>query len=84
MSTLRIDDTVLLDCFHDYLEREGARVSRAEFEANLAGKLQTSEFLGDAAILLRTGAAYDDQVADRLVRERLITKLRGEPWKGKR
>jgi len=40
----RLDFAKIVDCFNRYLEHEGLRVSRAEFEANLAEKMEDPEF----------------------------------------
>ena len=82
LTSLALDDGKVLECFERYLEEGKTRISRAEFEANLTAKLQTPAFHGDIAPLLRTGARYDVAAAAALVRERLISKLRGDPWKG--
>lgn len=64
------------------MDERGARVSRAEFEANLSAKLQAREFLDDINPLLPTGTSYDTSAAGALVQARLIAKLPGDPWKG--
>jgi len=50
--------------------------------ANLAAKLRSKQFLGDMTPLLPPDATYDVAVAEVHVREHLIAKLRGDPWKG--
>ncbi len=82
LTSLALDDGQLVACFERYLEESDTRISRAEFEANLTAKLQTPAFLDDIAPLLPTGAQYDVVGAAVLVHERLIAKIRGEPWKG--
>ena len=82
LRSLMLDDEQVVKCFERYLEEGNTRISRAEFEANLTAKLQMPAFLDDIAPLLPTGAQYDVAGAAVLVRERLIAKLRGEPWKG--
>jgi predicted nucleotidyltransferase component of viral defense system len=82
LRSLTLDDEQVVECFERYLEEGNTRISRAEFEANLTAKLQMPAFLDDIAPLLPTGAQYDVAGAAVLVRERLIAKLRGEPWKG--
>ncbi len=39
----------LVECFLRFLEHDGLRVSRAEFESNLIEKLTDTEFTGDVA-----------------------------------
>lgn len=82
LTSLTLDDGQLVKCFERYLEESDTRISRAEFEANLTAKLESPAFLGDLAPLLPTGAQYDVAGTAELVRQRLISKLRGEPWKG--
>lgn len=82
LTSLTLDDEKVVECFERYLEEDETRISRAEFEANLTAKLQAPAFLDDIAPLLPTGVRYDVVAAAVLVRERLIAKLLGEPWKG--
>jgi len=72
----------IIECFQLYMTHEGATVSRAEFEANLANKLSSAPFLEDLRMLVSPEVEYDPGEAARLVRERLLTLLPGEPWKG--
>lgn len=84
----QLDLAKVIECFVRYLEHEGHRVSRAEFEVNMAGKIQAPAFHGDIEPLLapgafQTGAAsYDPEVAYRCVHDALIARLPGDPWKG--
>jgi predicted nucleotidyltransferase component of viral defense system len=82
LSALDADPAKVLQCFARYMDHGGTPVSRAEFEANLAAKLQAASFLEDIEPLLPTGTSYDVAAADRLVRQRLISNLSGHPWKG--
>jgi len=59
------------------------RVTRAMFEANLAEKLASPVFRSDVLPMLRAGDAYDVDAAGALVSERLISRLSGEPWRGR-
>ncbi len=78
----RLDLAKVLECFSRYLEQEGHRVSRAEFEANMTEKMQDTGFHGDVEPLLATVAAYDPIAAYRGVHAALIARLPGQPWKG--
>ena len=69
-------------CFGEYLEAEGHRVSRAELEANLAGKLEDRRFTADLQPLLAPGVEWDLDSAARLIFDEIAPRLRGEPWKG--
>ena len=82
LRTLGVDEAALLDCFLAYLEAEGRSVSRAEFERNLAEKLDDPAFLEDVVPLMAPDVEYDATRAVALVQERLISRLPGDPWKG--
>ncbi len=71
-------------CFGAYMAAAGQRVSRAEFEENLAAKLDDPAFTGDIGPLLAPGieAAYDVADAGAHVGRALVSLLPGEPWKG--
>lgn len=59
-----VDLDRVVEAFRAYTERQGFRVSRAEFEANLLAKLSDREFRTDIAPLLAPGLDYDvDQAA---------------------
>ena len=77
-----LDDGRVVQCFVEYLGQSGLRVSRAEFEANLAAKLADPAFTRDVAPLLGPGVAWDVEGAARYVREELLAHLSGSPWKG--
>jgi predicted nucleotidyltransferase component of viral defense system len=82
LTTLDVNDRHVVECLTEYLERAGMRVSRAEFEANLAEKLRSAGFHNDIQPLLRGGAGYDVDAAAESVRQRLVSYLPGEPWRG--
>ena len=69
-------------CFTAYMKHEKRTVSRAEFERNLFEKETDSAFPDDIRPLLAAGLAYDNSVAVALVRDKLISRLAGEPWRG--
>jgi predicted nucleotidyltransferase component of viral defense system len=73
----------VVECFRRYMEQEGLAVSRAEFEANLAAKLTTTEFREDTGPLVSASVAYDPAVAAELVHSELVSRLPGKPWKGR-
>jgi len=70
-----VDPQRVVDGFVRYLDREGLRVSRAEFERNLDGELQDSDFLADAKPLIADAGGYDAGEAARRVREDFIRRL---------
>lgn len=74
----------LLECFHRYMEFEAKKVSRAEFEGNLIGKMNDVIFLEDIRPLLpsRSTLSYDPVEELKKVQSTVINLLPGEPWKG--
>jgi hypothetical protein len=72
----------VVDCFREYLKADGLRVSRAELEANLAGKLQDRVFTADLQPLLAPGVEWELGRAARLVRDEIAPRLAGETWRG--
>jgi predicted nucleotidyltransferase component of viral defense system len=72
----------VIECFQRYMDHDGAAVSRAEFEANLAAKLASAVFLEDLRPLVPPEAEYDPVEAAEVVKDALIARLPGEPWKG--
>jgi predicted nucleotidyltransferase component of viral defense system len=83
LTSLEIDDRKVVKCFERYLEHEGNSISRAEFEKNMIAKLKDAAFVDDIAPLLPVGVNYDATTAGAVIQERLIARLRGEPWKGR-
>jgi predicted nucleotidyltransferase component of viral defense system len=83
LTQLAIDDAGVVRIFGAYLARAGLRVTRAQFERNLAQKEGLPEFLGDVVPLLPGDGAYDPTAALSLVRQRLVVRLPGKPWRAK-
>jgi predicted nucleotidyltransferase component of viral defense system len=77
----------VVECFERYLDHEGHQVSRAEFEANMHGKMRDPTFHGDIEPLLVSGAfqagpaIYDWEAAFGRVHAALIARLPGKAWK---
>jgi predicted nucleotidyltransferase component of viral defense system len=82
LTTRQVDDAKIVECFNRYLEHGGGAVSRAQFEANLAEKVDTVTFREDIVPLLTSDAVFNPIDSSALIHQRLITKLRGAPWKG--
>ncbi|MCH7533657.1 MAG: nucleotidyl transferase AbiEii/AbiGii toxin family protein [Gemmatimonadetes bacterium] len=76
------DPAALLACFQRYMVEGGHRVTRAQFEANLNGKRADSSFRADVEPLLRSGVAWDFDLAMDAVLERLVASLPGDAWRG--
>lgn len=69
--------------FSEYMKRDGHRVTRAQFEKNMAEKLGDPEFHADIGPLLASGFTWDIETAAHIVSSRLIERLPGNSWKGK-
>jgi predicted nucleotidyltransferase component of viral defense system len=82
----QLDFAKTVECFERYLEHAGQRVSRAEFEANMVGKMRDPVFLGDLDPLVALGTprrpAADPEAGYRRVHDAFITRLHGDAWKG--
>lgn len=76
-----VDRARVVDAFRAYMEHEGRRVTRGQFEENLVGKLRDGRFLGDIRPLLRPDFAWDPDKAGPAVLDQLIARLPGEPWR---
>jgi predicted nucleotidyltransferase component of viral defense system len=72
----------VVECFVEYMHREEHPVFRAEFERNLHAKESDAAFMDDIKPLLAPSVRYDPAEAMRIVREILIEKIPGDPWRG--
>jgi predicted nucleotidyltransferase component of viral defense system len=77
-----VDPRRVVECFHRYIENDGTRVSRAEFEMNLHEKLSDHTFLADIEPLLAPAADWSVDEARAFVWTEIAPLLRGEPWRG--
>lgn len=82
-----LDAEKVVECFKEYVNHDGLSISRAEFEANLAQKLEDRAFSEDLHPLLaeaRDGRyeGFDAVRAGVRVSELLLERLPGDPWKG--
>ena len=66
------------------MKREGRRVTRGQFEENLAGKLQDPEFGPEVLPVLSPTRQWDAAEAAERVSTHLVSRLPGEPWEGSR
>lgn len=78
-----VDRDEVVSIFQEYMRLEGARVTRAHFEANMSRKMEDAAFLGDLSPLLRQGIAYRAADAWDTVYAELVSRLPGGPWKGR-
>lgn len=69
--------------FLRYMDHEGHKVTRAQFEENLAKKMHDPAFLADISPLLATDYEWNPEAEVSVVSSRLIERLPGDPWKGK-
>jgi len=78
-----LDLEKIIQCFDHYMTHVGAKITRAQFEANLTAKLSDDYFTTDWAPLLAIGApAFNAHAAGEHVRTVLLAPLPGDPWKG--
>jgi hypothetical protein len=68
--------------FAKYIEADGAKVTRAMFEQNLAAKQKDPIFTAGMTSLLAHGQAWDFDDAFERVWTGLVVLLSGDPWKG--
>lgn len=80
----RVDPARIVQAFEAYLEHEGAKVTRALFERNMAAKMENAEFVADARALLSADYRWDLAEAMETVARELMARLPGEPWKGEK
>ena len=82
-----LDAGKVIRSFDDCMDVSGARVSRAEFEANLAERLADPVLRADVEPLLARGANTqvdcDAVRAAEAVHRSFISRISGEPWKGR-
>lgn len=77
-----VDPKRIVECFQRYIEHQGLRISRAEFETNLLAKLADEDFDRDIVPLLASGVRWDIKAAAKYVLYELAPIMRGKPWKG--
>lgn len=82
-TTTKVLPERVIGCFLRYMENEGRRVSRAEFERNLLAKRDDPGFLADVGPLLIDARAYNVHQAVDFVMKQLAPLIPGEPWQGK-
>jgi len=78
--TSEVNSARVVAAFSCYMAAGGHRVARADFEENLALKLQDPRFLSDITPLLASGAHWDPAQAAALIRANLCPLLEGEAW----
>ncbi len=79
----KVEPEQVVAVFLHYLGHSGLRISRAEFEANLSAKLMDLTFTQDITSLLAPRVEWNFDEAVRYVRKELLTRIPGDPWKGR-
>lgn len=72
----------IVQAFTHYMKAEGANVTRAIFEENLAGKLKDARFAADMRPLLAPGRTWRVEDAAERISTALMARLPGDSWKG--
>ncbi len=65
----------VVEAFATYMNQEGVRIRRAEYEADLQAKCRNRAFRSDMAKVLPSGVVYDIDAAAQRVRDILIARL---------
>jgi len=78
-----VDPEQIVQCFLKYMENEGHKISRAEYEQNLLEKFNDASFLEDVVPLLIASSGFDFREAKDLLMNRLLPMIPGEPWQGR-
>lgn len=78
----QLDSSKIVECFTMYLSRTGITISRAQFEQHMHRLMSDKKFIHDIIPLLVDSTAFEPHAAYKRVHEALITRLKGEPWKG--
>lgn len=74
----QVDVDKVLMCYHKYMEFVvGKSPSYKQFVANMAEKMQDTEFLEDTNLLLRPEVQFSPEIAYQLVYDRLIDRMDG-------
>lgn len=74
-SAMPVNPDGILEAFRHYMAIEGTEVLRDAFLEQLDLRLADRGFCSDMEPLLRTGLAYDPQMAGKLVRDELLMRL---------
>lgn len=70
-----LDVDALVACFIRYMDHDGQVVKRAQFERNLAAKVNDEGFHRDVPPILATGRTFDHHTAHERVRQALVARL---------
>ena len=81
LKELTVKPERVVTAFSEYMGRDDLRVTRAQYEENMADKLRDSQFSSDIGPLLATGLSWDLHRDAETVLSGLVSLLPGEPWK---
>lgn len=65
----------IITAFYEYMKHDGNHVTRAQFEQNMAAKLQNPQFTADIGPLLATGFTWNQKAAAKSVSLNLLQRL---------
>ena len=82
-NTVNVRPEPVMQCFLHYMDQEGHKVSRAEFEQNLSEKLDDPRFVADIGPLVVADSGFYFPRAVDFVLKRLASLIPGEAWQGK-
>jgi predicted nucleotidyltransferase component of viral defense system len=77
LQTTSVEPDGIAETFARYMEHEGKRVTRAQFEQNLAAKLRDKQFAADIQPLLAAAYEWDRSKGAQVILERMIPALPG-------
>lgn len=79
----KLDIDNVITCFQSYMKHKNLAVTRSQFEANLAEKLESKNFLQDIIPLLAPGSSeFNALKAGERFKNKFLSQLPGKPWKG--
>ena len=70
-----LDPQKVVACFMSYLENDGRRVTRTEFDRNIANKIGDRLFLSDVPPLLARGVLFDPAATLERIRDAFISRM---------
>ncbi len=73
----------IVEAFSAYMDHGGHHVTRAQFELNLAEKLNDPTFVADIGPLLSAVSKWNPETMGAVILNQLIAKLPGEPWQAR-
>ena len=77
-----IDTDSVISIFEKYCQFQQEPVTRAMFEQSLFSKKQNKDFQSDMTALLAPAVLWNFEPALELIEKTVISRLKGEPWKG--